>query len=160
MSGGLTLRSITQPSSRLHNRTLADVRRFEYRVPTSAYSSIRVLIVGSAVARTGNFGHLYRFRLNGGRNTFQFDDTRLKDNVADHLAIDDFTTEGEEILFGTNFGIVTDIQMGADGNLYLGEPSRYDSADFEALTALGRPGTPKRDASAISVEPSDSEEVR
>ncbi len=69
MSGGLTLRSITQPSSRLHNRTLADVLRFEYRVPTSAYSSIRVLIVASAVARSGNLGHLYRFRLNGGRNS-------------------------------------------------------------------------------------------
>jgi len=75
------------------------------------------------VARTGNLGHLYRFRLNGGRNTFQFDNNRLKDNVADNLAIDDFTTEGEEILFGTNFGIVTDVQTGADGNLYLVSPA-------------------------------------
>jgi hypothetical protein len=30
--------------------------------------------------------------------------------VADNLALDDFVTEGEEILFGTNLGIVTDIQ--------------------------------------------------
>ena len=81
------------------------------------------LIVGSAVARAANLGHLYRFRLNGGRNRFEFDDDRLKDNVADNLAIDDFTTEGEEILFGTNFGIVTDINTGPDGNLYLVSPA-------------------------------------
>jgi hypothetical protein len=36
------------------------------------------LIVGSAMARAGNPGHLYRFRLNGGRNRFEFDDDRLK----------------------------------------------------------------------------------
>jgi hypothetical protein len=54
-----------------------------------------------------------------------FDDNRLQDTVADNLAIDDFTTEGEEIFFGTNFGIVTDIQAGPDGNLP-GEPGRYD----------------------------------
>jgi glucose/arabinose dehydrogenase len=81
------------------------------------------LIVGSAVARATNLGHLYRFRLNGGRNRFEFDDNRLKDNVADNLAVDDFTTEGAEILFGTNFGIVTDIQTGPDGNLYLVGPA-------------------------------------
>ena len=81
------------------------------------------LIVGSAVARTANRGHLYRFRLNGGRNRFVFDDDRLKDKVADNLATDDFTTEGEEILFGTNFGIVTQIETGPDGALYLVSPS-------------------------------------
>jgi glucose/arabinose dehydrogenase len=81
------------------------------------------LIVGSAVARAANPGHLYRFRLNGGRNQFKFDDDRLKDKVADNLVLDDFVTEGEEILFGTNFGIVTDIQNGPDGGLYLVSPS-------------------------------------
>jgi glucose/arabinose dehydrogenase len=81
------------------------------------------LIVGSAVARAANGGHLYRFRLNGGRNQFKFDDDRLKDKVADNLVVDDFTTEGEEILFGTNFGIVTHIETGADGALYLVSPS-------------------------------------
>ncbi len=58
-----------------------------------------------------------------GVTVFQFDDDRLKDNVADNLAIDDFTTEDEETLFGTNLGIVTDVQMGADGNLYLVSPA-------------------------------------
>jgi glucose/arabinose dehydrogenase len=81
------------------------------------------LIVGSAVARPANPGHLYRFRLNGGRTRFMFDDERLQDKVADNLFLDDFATEGEEILFGTNFGIVTDIQTGPDGALYLVGPS-------------------------------------
>lgn len=80
------------------------------------------LIVGSAVARSTNPGQLYRFRLNGGRNKFEFDDERLKDKVADNLARDDWETEGEEILFGTGFGIVTDIQTGPDGALYLVGP--------------------------------------
>ncbi len=81
------------------------------------------LIVGSAVSRATNAGHLYRFRLNGGRNHFQFDDNRLKDKVADNLVLDDFATEGEEIRFGSDFGIVTDIQTGPDGALYLVGPA-------------------------------------
>ena len=81
------------------------------------------LIVGSAVARATNAGHLYRFRLNGGRNHFTFDDDRLADKVADNLALDDFVTESESLLFGINFGIVTDIQTGPDGALYLVGPS-------------------------------------
>jgi glucose/arabinose dehydrogenase len=81
------------------------------------------LIVGSAVARPGNLGHLYRFRLNARRTRFRFEDERLADRVADNLALDDFETEGEEILFGRDFGIVTDIQTGLDGNLYLVGPA-------------------------------------
>ena len=81
------------------------------------------LIVGSAVARATNAGHLYRFRLNGGRTHLKFDDPLLQDTVADNLALDDFVTEGNEILFGSNFGIVTHIETGADGALYLVSPS-------------------------------------
>ena len=81
------------------------------------------LVVGSAVARATNAGHLYRFRLNGGRNHLKFDDPLLKDKVADNLASDDFVTEGDEILFGSDFGIVTHIETGADGALYLVSPS-------------------------------------
>jgi len=80
------------------------------------------LIVGSAVARAANPGHLYRFRLNGERTGFIFDDPLLQDKVADNTATDD-PTEGEEIRFGTGFGIVTDIQTGPDGALYLVSPS-------------------------------------
>jgi glucose/arabinose dehydrogenase len=81
------------------------------------------LLVGSAVARPTNLGHLYRFRLNARRTRFRFEDENLKDRVADNTALDDFTTEGEEILFGRDFGIVTDIQTGADGHLYLVSPA-------------------------------------
>jgi len=81
------------------------------------------LIVGSAVARGTNPGHLYRFRLNDERTKFVFDDERLRDTVADNTVGDDFQTEGEEILWGLNFGIVTDIQTGPDGALYLVGPS-------------------------------------
>jgi aldose sugar dehydrogenase len=80
-------------------------------------------IVGSAVARATNAGNLYRFRLNHKRNAFVFTDPRLQDKVADNLAPDDFVTEGEELLFGRNFGIVTHIETGADGALYLVSPS-------------------------------------
>jgi aldose sugar dehydrogenase len=89
------------------------------------------LIVGSAVFRPtavppsvlANPGHLYRFRLNGGRNHFVFDDPRLKDQVADNAGRDDWQTEGDEILWGLNFGIVTHIETGPDGALYLVSPS-------------------------------------
>ncbi|HEX5053983.1 MAG TPA: PQQ-dependent sugar dehydrogenase [Planctomycetota bacterium] len=89
------------------------------------------LVVGSAVFRPvaappsvmANPGNLYRFRLNGGRNKFQFNDPRLRDKVADNLGRDDWVTEQQEILFGTDFGIVTDIQTGPDGDLYLVSPS-------------------------------------
>jgi glucose/arabinose dehydrogenase len=85
------------------------------------------LIVGSAVFRPtvtppsvmANPGNLYRFRLNGGRTRLVFDDPRLQDRVADNTGRDDWQTEGEEILFGTGFGIVTDIHTGADGALWL-----------------------------------------
>lgn len=81
------------------------------------------LIVGSAVARAANAGHLYRFRPNHGRTRLRFDDPRLKDRVADNLAVDDEDTEGEEIRFGSGFGIVTHIETGADGALYLVSPA-------------------------------------
>jgi glucose/arabinose dehydrogenase len=80
------------------------------------------LIVGSAVARATNAGHLYRFRLNHRRTAFVFDDPRLQDKVADNLALDDLT-ESDELIFGRNFGIVTHIETGADGALYLVSPS-------------------------------------
>jgi glucose/arabinose dehydrogenase len=81
------------------------------------------LIVGSAVARPTNAGNLYRFRLNRLRTGFRFTDPALQDKVADNLALDDFETEGAEILFGTGFGIVTHIETGPDGALYLVSPS-------------------------------------
>ena len=46
------------------------------------------------------------------------DDPRLRDRVADNSAKFDIT-ESESLLFGINFGIVTDIHTGPDGRLYL-----------------------------------------
>jgi hypothetical protein len=66
-----------------------------------------------------NPGNLYRFRLNPQRTAFVFTDPALQDKVADNTGRDDWQTEQSELLFGSNFGIVTDIQTGPDGALYL-----------------------------------------
>jgi hypothetical protein len=42
----------------------------------------------------------------------------LNDRVADNLDKFDIT-ESESLLFGTNFGVVTDIHTGPDGKVYL-----------------------------------------
>jgi hypothetical protein len=46
------------------------------------------------------------------------DGRRLQDRVADNVAKHDIT-ESESLLIGRNFGTVTDIEPGPDGNLYL-----------------------------------------
>ena len=85
------------------------------------------LIVGSAVFRPtaappsvmANPGQLFRFRLGANRNRLVFADPALQDRVADNTGRDDWQTEQASILFGTDFGIVTDIQTGPDGALWL-----------------------------------------
>jgi glucose/arabinose dehydrogenase len=85
------------------------------------------LIVGSAVFRPvaappsvmANPGQLFRFQLNGSRTRFVFTDPALDDRVADNTGRDDWQAEQSSILFGTDFGIVTDIQTGPDGALWL-----------------------------------------
>ena len=56
-----------------------------------------------------NTGHLYSFRLSEERDRFVFKEKRHMDRVADNTDRDDFVIEGEEILFGTDFSVVTDI---------------------------------------------------
>jgi aldose sugar dehydrogenase len=63
-------------------------------------------------------GQLFRFNLTGNRRQVGVDDPRLADRVADNLAKFDIT-ESETLLFGTNFGIATDIRTGPNGNLYV-----------------------------------------
>lgn len=63
-------------------------------------------------------GHLFRFNLTGNRRKIAVDDPRLEDRVADNTAKFDIT-ESESLLFGTNFGIGTDIRTGPNGNLYI-----------------------------------------
>jgi hypothetical protein len=45
------------------------------------------------------------------------DDPRLDDRVADNFAKFDIT-ESESLLFGTDFGVVTDLRTGPNGNLF------------------------------------------
>jgi len=63
-------------------------------------------------------GHLFRFNLTGNRRNIAVSDPRLDDRVADNLTKYDIT-ESETLLFGTQFGIVTDIQTAPNGNLFI-----------------------------------------
>lgn len=60
-----------------------------------------------------NNGNIYRFNLNEQRTGFVFDSSDLQDNT---LNIDE---SNEEILFGTGFGAITDVEEGPDGFLYI-----------------------------------------
>lgn len=63
-------------------------------------------------------GHLFHFNLTGNRRMIAVDDPRLEDRVADNLAKFEIT-ESETLLIGENFGTVTDIQTGPNGNLFI-----------------------------------------
>jgi glucose/arabinose dehydrogenase len=63
-------------------------------------------------------GQLFHFNLTGNRRKIAVDDPRLEDRVADNVAKFDIT-ESESLLFGRNFGIVTDIHTGPNGNLFV-----------------------------------------
>jgi uncharacterized membrane protein len=59
------------------------------------------------------YGNLYKFELNPDRTGFVFHDAALSDNVVN-------TGESmDEIIFGTGFGCLTDIEVGPDGLLYI-----------------------------------------
>lgn len=63
-------------------------------------------------------GHVFHFNLTGNRRKIGVDDPRLEDRVADNL--DKFEiTESESLLFGTDFGVGTDIRTGPNGNLFI-----------------------------------------
>jgi glucose/arabinose dehydrogenase len=63
-------------------------------------------------------GPLFRFNLTGNRQKIGVDDPRLVDRVADNLTFHEMT-ESETLVFGTDFGIVTDIETGPNGNLFI-----------------------------------------
>jgi aldose sugar dehydrogenase len=75
------------------------------------------LFMGAATPNL-EVGYLFRFKLTGNRLKIGVDDPRLEDRVADNLAKHDIT-ESESLLIGRNFGVVTDIQTGPNGNLYV-----------------------------------------
>jgi len=75
------------------------------------------LFVGAA-RLTLSQGYLMRFVLNRSRRGFALSDPLLADGVADNTA--KFSpTESESLIFGTDFGVGTDIQTGPNGSLYV-----------------------------------------
>lgn len=60
-----------------------------------------------------NFGNLYKFELNSNRDGFVFTDSALADRVLNR------GETAEEIVFGTGFGCITDIEIGSEGFLYV-----------------------------------------
>ena len=73
---------------------------------TSAYDNS--LFVGDC-----NNGNIYNFQLNENRDGFDFSDPALQDKVLDKNEMMD------EIIIGTGFGCITDIERGPDGFLYV-----------------------------------------
>jgi len=71
------------------------------------------LIVGD-----NNCGQLYRFAPAPGRETLEFTSPELQDKVADN-APQRCSDELGELLLGSNWGVVTDIENGPDGRLYV-----------------------------------------
>jgi len=63
-------------------------------------------------------GHLFHLNLTGNRRQIAVDDPRLEDRVADNLDKWEIT-ESESLLFGSGFGIATDVHTGPDGNLFI-----------------------------------------
>lgn len=65
-----------------------------------------------------NCGQIYRFTPNAARDGLSFTSAALQDRVANNSGA---TCSGdmEEILFGSQFGVVTDLETGADGRMYV-----------------------------------------
>ena len=66
-------------------------------------------------------GNIYKFRLNSDRTGFMFDQPHLQDNVLNIVDEpgNNLVEPMDEILFGKNFGIISDIEFGPDGALYV-----------------------------------------
>ena len=60
-----------------------------------------------------NTGTLYRFQPNAQRDGFVFTDPDLADLIADDNG------QLDEVIFGTGFGAISDVEVGPDGNLYV-----------------------------------------
>jgi aldose sugar dehydrogenase len=75
------------------------------------------LFVGFSVPEPEG-GPLFHFNLTGNRRKIGVSDPRLEDRVADNIDFHDLT-ESETLLIGTGFGVVTDIEPGPDGHLFV-----------------------------------------
>jgi glucose/arabinose dehydrogenase len=85
------------------------------------------LLVGFSTLDTLG-GPLFRFNLTGNRQKIAVDDPRLEDRVADNVTFHEMT-ESESLLLGRDFGIVTDIETGPNGNVFV--VSLSDGAIYE-----------------------------
>jgi aldose sugar dehydrogenase len=63
-------------------------------------------------------GPLFRFNLTGNRRKIAVDDPRLDDRVADNVTFHDMS-ESESLLVGRDFGVVTDVETGPNGGLFV-----------------------------------------
>jgi len=75
------------------------------------------LFVGTAVPEPSG-GALFRFELTPNRQRLAWSDPVLADEVADNDE-EGSLVESESLLFGTGFGVSTDIQTGPDGGLFV-----------------------------------------
>lgn len=91
------------------------------------------LFVGGAIPTLAG-GYLFRLEVSGDRLNLAVEDqdSRLADRVADNNFKYD-VVESESLLFGSNFGGVTDIRTGPNGNLYVVSVTR--GAIYEILPA-------------------------
>ena len=92
------------------------------------------LIVGLSVTNVLN-GALFRFQLTGKRNKLTGAGGG-EDRVADNLTFYDLT-ESEDLLFGADFGVVTDIKMGPNGNLFIVSLTRGRVFEIRQVRGLG-----------------------
>ncbi len=77
-----------------------------------------------------NYGNLYKLTLNQNRDGFEFINPDLQDNLVDN------GDSMDEIILGTGFKCITDIERGPDGFLYIvshGEKEIYRIVPAEAL---------------------------
>jgi hypothetical protein len=69
-----------------------------------------------------NNGNIYLLKLNKERNGFEFQSEHLKDltvNIDPKNTYGNFHEGMSEIMFGTNFGLISDLKFGPDGSLYV-----------------------------------------
>ena len=81
-----------------------------------------------------NTGNLYKFELNESRDGFEFASSFLQDNMINR------NESMDEIVLGTGFGCVTDIERGPDGFLYI--VSLSEGTVFRILPAASVVGQP------------------
>jgi len=86
-------------------------------------------------------GYLFHFNLTGNRLKVGVDDPRLNDRVADNVTKHNIV-ESESLLFGTGFGIVTDIRTGPNGNLFVVSLSDGKIYEISRIKPRGVKGNP------------------